>query len=358
MSSESESSILGEVQFAVGGTLELTDDNVAANSLSVTMSTCRTNKFNFGTFNAAMLKIGIIDEAALAHDFAGARIEITAAYTDEQGQESDALTGIYWVDGTTIKRNKNVVTMTAQDASGAFNRAIPDNVRSTSYIPADLYEAACTACGVTEGTFDPTDFPNSSVTFTLANAAIQTWRDAVMWACQLQCCNAIIDRDGEFILRSAKYESSTADHDITAAHRADIKFSDTRTYLKYMDAYSGGKLKSYVSTRVISDEQARAGKISLAFNPLLDGKTEAACDTINNNILYFMGNFLQRQIEAKMFDRPDIALGQLMRFRGGKVDVRRSVLGVATHIVWRHHGYTTVTCTAPEAVTEDDEVTP
>lgn len=352
--------ISGTITFVSGGTLSITDENLVANSLSITMSTCRAKKFDFGTFNAALLKMGVVDDDALQHEFAGASVVLSVTFVDDDPESStyeEEITedlGKYWVDGTTIKRNKNTVSFTAQDATASFNTELPSNVRSTSYTPATLYAAACTACGVTlDSNVNPALYPNAVVTFTLESEAIQTWRDAVMWTCQMQAVNAIINRDGELTIRPAKQASSTENWDIGAGQRADIKFSDTRTYIKYMDAYSGKKVKTYISSAVISDIQARKGKIALAYNPLLANKTETDCDTINAAILAYIDTFLQRQIEAKLFDNPQVALDDLIRFRGGKIDIRRSVLGVATMIVWRYHGFTTVTCTAPDAITDE-----
>lgn len=346
--------LTGTVTFVDNTTFEFTDDNILANSVSITMSTCGKSKFTFGTFNAAMLKIGFIDNDALMHEFAGASITLSTTYVDEQEQVQTYDLGTYWVDGTTIKRNRNTVTMTAEDATGQFNLELPDNVRQTQYTPATLYAAACTACGIAfDSSIDVTTYPNPNVTFTLSSAAIQTWRDAVMWTVQLQACNALINREGKLTVRRAKHISTSPTWVITAAERADIKFSDTRIYPKYMDAYSGGKIKTYTSTAVIQDDQARQGKIACAYNPLLEGKTETDCDTINANILGFLDNFLQRQVEAKHFTDPRIALGDVIQYRGGKVDVRRSILGIATNIVWRYHGFTDVTCTAPDAITDE-----
>lgn len=346
--------ITGTISLVTGGSITLTDDNVLANSVSISMSTCREKKFDFGTFNAALLNIGIIDNDALEHEFAGAEITLSTTFIDENDDEETFNLGHYWVDGTTIKRNRNTVTMTAQDASAQFNKEIASSVRETQYTPATLYAAACTACGVSfDSNVDVTAFINDTVTFTLKSEAIQTWRDAVMWAAMIQACNALINRDGELTLRRAKHQSTSADWIITAADRADIKFSDTRTYPKYMDAYSGGKVKTYTSTATISDPQSQAGKIIMPYNPLLEEKTEQDCDTINAAILAFMDNFLQRQVEARLFTDPRIALGEVVRFTGGKVDVRRSILGIVTSVTWRYHGYTTVVCTAPEAITEE-----
>lgn len=328
-----------------GDTVAVSDDNISANSLNVTMSTCRKNQFDFGTFNSSVLKIGIIDDTATLHDYSSGTISLTL--TDDE--ENDIEIGTYYIDGTQTKRNGKVVTIVAYDAAALFDIPIPDNVRGTSYTASTLISAACTACSVTlDGTL-PANSPNTAVTFTLGSKSIQTWRDAVMWACQLICANAIINRDGELEIRKAWYiYDANPDFTCTASERADVQFSDTRVYIKYMTAYAPKKVKTYTSS-VTAPSQSVEGQFSLSKNPLLDDKTESDCDTINAAIL--AQPILQRQITAKMFSNPTISLGDLGVFSGGKIDIRRSIRGVVTGIVWRYHGYTTVSCTAPEVVT-------
>lgn len=342
--------ISGTITLVSGNTIEISDENVVAGSTSITMSTCGKNKFSLGTFNSSMLKMGIIDDDALQHEFAGASVTLSDTI-EVEGEDTEVALGEYWIDGTTIKRQKNYVIFTAYDAAVKFNEELPDNVRDTAYTPLTLYQAACTAVGVVLVT--PSSFPNSTASFKLKSAAIQTWRDAVMWAVQLQSCNAIIDREGRLTIRPAKHASSSEDWLIDATQRRSIQFSDTRIFPKYMDAYSAGTVKSYISTRTISDVQSRKGKIALAYNPLLEEVSETDCDTINENILDYMGNFLQRQVVATLYDNPLIALGELVRFSGGKIDVRRSVLAIVTHIDWKYHGATVVTCTAPDAIADE-----
>ena len=342
----------GYIKLADGETrIDFTDANIVNGSVSITMSTCRNTKFDFGTFNAAILKIGIFDDEALNHDFSGARI----ALQEYDGENARSL-GRYYVDGTKTKRRKNQISLTAQDGTAAFDTAISDSDKQNTYTPMQALTAACTACGVALYTVDLSAFPNNAVEFTPSSKAIQTYRDLVMWTAQLLAANAVINRNGALEIRSAHYVyNGDPDYISVGTDRADCTFSDTRTYIRYMTAYSGKTVKTYTSTAIIEDEQAREGTLALSYNPLLDGMTEAQCDTINSAILADMGNFMQRQITAKMFGSSEIALGDCARFYGGKIDVRRSILGVVTGMAWRYRGITTVTCAAPAAVRGDNQ---
>lgn len=343
--------ITGRIILTGGTVINISDDIVVANSVSITMSTCRESRFDFGTFNAAVLKMGIVDDDVLQHDFTDAVVQISETYTDEEGDEIQIDLGDYTVDGTTVKRERNAVMFSAYDASLAFDKDITDNDRETTYTASTAIQAACTACGVSlEGSI-PSGSPNTAVSFKLSSLSIQTWRDVVMWSCQLICANAVINRAGLLEIRQAWADMSevTPDFTCTAADRHDIKFSDKRTYLKYMTAHSGKAIKTYTSS-LSAPSQAVPGQMTLSKNPLLDDTSETDCDTINAAIL--TKPIEQRQISAKMFSNSEISLGDIGAFIGGKIDVRRQIGGMVTGITWRYHGFTTVICSAPEAAAE------
>lgn len=327
-----------DITFADGiVTYAFTDSRIVAGSVSVKMSTCGHSNYDFGTFNAAVLKMGIIDDDAENRDFSGGTVVLS---------DGNTALGTYYIDPKTVKRCRKSVTFSAYDAAVRFDVELPDNVRQTSYTALTAIQAACTACGVTLSGSLPVGSPNTTVTFTFGNAAVQTWRDVVMWACQLICANAIINRTGQLVIRKAWYTyDDTPDFTCTAADRQDIEFSDTRVYIKYLTAHSGKNVKTYTTSRV-APSQSVAGELTLTKNPLLDDKSEADCDAINSALL--AQPILSRQITAKMFSDATISLGDLGMFSGGKIDVRRSVRGMVTEIEWKYHGYTRVTCTAPD----------
>jgi len=341
--------ITGTITLADNTVISVTDALLVNNELSLTMSTCSEATFDVGTFNASVLKISIIDDASLDHKFDDAEISLT--YVDDEENETEL--GVYWVDTTKTKRIRKKVTLTAIDAATKFDVELADAARSTQYTPLTALTAACTEAGVTLYNNSLSDFPNNSVTFTPSSASVQTYRDLVMWVAQLLGANAIINRDGELEIRRARYTQTGTSIDVdflcTAHARTDIQFSDIRTYIKYLTYYSGNDVKTVSQSVVSTDEQIRSGMYSLRYNPLLDGKSATDCDTISGAIHSYILTFLQRQIKAKMFVDMSIQLGSTIRFEGGKIDIRQSIVGVVTKITWKYHGIMEVICTAPVA---------
>lgn len=346
-----------------GEEMVLSDGDFVNNSLSMKMSTCSGQTFDVGSFNTGVLQVKIYDDDALLHNFDGAEIVVNLVENDiEEGQEA-AITalGIYIVDGSKTERQKNIISLTAQDYSVLFDVELEDNYRTISYTVYSLLRDACSICGVVMANDDNLDFwaefPNSSVSVYLSSASIQTWRDAVMWAVQLSCANAVINRSGELEMRRAKYiaedgagSTIIADYESNGDDRVDVEYSDVRIYIRYLSAYSAGTVAEYDSEVDPSDEQARAGMLSLPDNPLLADKTKIECDTINGEWLEYIKTFAPRSIKAQMFFNPTLQLGSTVRFTGGKIDVRRSIIGVVTGITWKYHGLMTVICAAPQAV--------
>lgn len=329
----------------VGGTA-FTEADILANSLSVTMSTCDKGNFTFGTFRAAVLKVTFILAGDLADvDFSGARIEL-----EKNGTGTNPL-GVYWVDDSKTKRRGKLLTIEALDAASLFDVELPDSVRAQTYTAATAIAAACAAVGSNMVQL-PEGLPNQSVTFTPSSASIQTWRDLVMWVAQLLGGNAIIDRTGYLVIRPAGYFSGQQpSYTSQGDNRVDIQYADIRTWVKYLTAYSERKVKTYTGGN-ISEANARPGYVTLPLNPLLDGKTEAECDTINAAIRASVGS-LVRDITAKCADDPSVQLGDMANFTGGRVhSTNTGALGVVTAITWRFRGITTVTCTAPTSVKE------
>lgn len=343
----------GFITLKDGTVIEITDKDLVNNSLKITMSTCREFAFDIGSFNAGMMNISIFDDEALEHEFDGAEIRLSVVTETEEETVSTPL-GIYVVDGGRTKRQRNVVKLTAQDYSSMFDVEFPEELRNSSYTAYNFVSMICERVGVVLANSNFDEFPNANEYFKPTSASIQTYRDAVMWTAQLLCANAIINRDGELELRPARYTESNGeiviDRKSDGSDRANIQFSDVRTYVKYLTAYSGNTPKEYVSDIAPSDAQAREASLSLYKNPLLDGVSEYNQDLINEAILEYLDNYAPRKIKMQMFFDPTIQLGDTMRCSGGKVDVRRSIVGVVTSISAVYRGMMTVVCAAPQAV--------
>lgn len=346
-----------------GEELTLSDGDFVNNSLSVKMSTCQGQTFDVGSFNTGVLQVKIYDDDALLHNFDGAKIELSLVETAEENKTETTALGAYYVDGTKTKRQKNIVSLTAQDSSVLFDVELESSFKGDLvWNPYAVLNEACIGCGVSFAHLDDLgyfadNFPNGNVGFSLNSESIQTWRDAIMWVAQLCCANAVINRNNELELRRAVYVSESgggsaiiADYESDGSDRVNVEYSDVRTYIRYLSSYSGNEVAEYDSELDPSDEQARAGMFSLPKNPLFDGKSTEECDSINAEWLEYIDTFAPRSIKAQMFFNPLLQLGDTIRFYGGKVDIRRSIIGVITGITWKYHGLMTVTCAAPQAV--------
>lgn len=363
--------IQGKITLKDGTEIEINDGTLVQNGLSFSMSTSSGGRFDVGTFNAAEIRIAIYDEEAAGHEFDAAVIELSeAAEGEAEGDEGDeektpVPLGTYYVDGTKTDRRNKMVKLTAYDAATLFDIAIEDGYRVLdTYSAEGIVTAACVAVMGTPPPYtvaiDP-DLPNASVSgLSLKSEAVQTWRDAVMWAAQLVCANAVINRDGKLEFRRAKYSSDgetiQADHEINGDQRISIRFSDIRTYIKYLTAYEADrKTANYTSGYTASDTQARPAEFLLPENPLLIKKTKDEIREINKDWLRYIDGFKQREIKAELFGNPAIRLGDTCRFSGGTIDVRRSIVGVVTDIRMKYNGITTVICRAPEAAVTEKE---
>ena len=348
--------LTGTITLKGGEIIEISDASLVNNSLSGTMSTCSASSFDIGTFNAATLQMKIYDDDALDHEFDGAEISLSILSESEEGIVTTPI-GIYFVDGSKTKRQKNIVQLYAQDATSKFDVEIGETIKGASYTAHNAIQAACETAGVTLATTSFSEFPNNSVVFTPSSASVQTLRDLVMWCAQLLCTNAVINRNGELEIRRARYvaeggagSSIIADYESDGSDRVNITFSDVRTYIKYLSAYSGNTPKEYDSGVDPSDAQARQGSLSLLKNPIVENLSTEVQDAVNEAFLEYVDNFAPRNVKAQMFFKPTIELGNTIRFSGGKVDVRRTIIGVVTGISWRYHGLMTVYCSAPQAV--------
>lgn len=348
----------GTITLKGGEKIEVTDATLVGNSLSGTMSVCSPGSFDVGSFNSASIQLKIYDDEALEHEFDGAEIALTVVETKEEEMTTTPL-GIYYVDGNKTKRHKNVVQLYAQDATSKFDVEIGETIKATSYTPYNAILAACEAAGVALSTTSLSEFPNNLIVFTPSSASVQTLRDLVMWAAQLVCANAVINRDGELEIRRVRYiaeggagSSIIADYESDGSDRVNIVFSDVRTYVKYLSSYSGNTPKEYTSNVNPSDAQARQGSLSLMKNPLVETLSTETQDEINEEILEYIDTFAPRTIKAQMFFNPSIKLGDTIRFSGGLIDVRRTIVGVVTSISWKYHGIMTINCSAPTAAKE------
>lgn len=348
-------SISGTVTLTDGTVIEVNDSVLVKNTLKITKELC-SDSYRIGTFNLSCLKMTIYDDNALGRDYSGAKISLS--YKLFLGQDFSSFEsvplGIFTVEGKSVVRRKNRVTLTAYDNGIYFDVEPSESLRSSSYTAEALVQALCSYCGIEFGGIAE-GLPNSSVVVCPSDGQLQSCRDIIMWAAALMCGYAVIGRDGRLYIISAKYKVSSEnssetviDRYITESERSSIYSTDTRAYIKYISAYCEGKVKEYSSNYTPEDEQAAPAVYALAKNPLISDKSAEECDSINESWLSYIDAFKQRGVNARIFGDPAIDLGDTIRFSGGDIDQRRSIVGVVTAIEWKYRNYQDIICTAAQ----------
>ena len=361
-------SISGSITLTDGTVIEVNDSILVRNTLKITKELCSDN-YRIGTFNLGCLKMTIYDGNALGRDYSGAKISLSyKLYLGQDFSASEAVPlGIFTVEGKSVVRRRNRVTLTAYDNGIFFDVEPSESLRSSSYTAGALVQALCSYCGVEFGGIAE-GLPNSNISVTPSDGQLQSCRDIIMWAAALMCGYAVIGRDGKLYIISAKYKVSeenssetVIDRYITEKERSSIYSTDTRAYIKYISAYCEGKVKEYSSNYTPEDEQAAPAVYALAKNPLISDKNAEECDSINESWLSYIDGFKQRGVNARIFGDPAIDLGDTIRFSGGDVDQRRSIVGVVTAIEWKYRNYQDIICTAAqcgEALSSASSYTP
>ncbi len=359
--------VSGMVALTDGTVIELNDNTIVSGSLKISHELC--GEYAIGTFNLGSLKIGFFDDNALLRDFSGAEIRISYKIETKAGWEEVPM-GIFIVDGSTVKRKRNTITLTAYDYGILFDCALSDELRAMTDTAENLIKSSCELCGVTFGGI-AAGLPNAEIVLNPASLQIQSCRDLVEWCAVLLCGYAIIDREGNLKIISAKYDVSqddatdiVIDKYLSAFERDSFYSTDTRAWIATLSAYSGNSRKIYKSTITQPDEQAARAIYTLEKNPLLADKTESECDEINNAWLQFIDGFKQRGIIASIYGDPALDVGDVMRCSEGDIDQRLSIVGLVTRHEWRYRNFHNIVCASaqlsdgfPEEETEENNET-
>ena len=359
-------SISGEIALKDGTTIIISDENLVSGSLRVIHELC--DDYKIGTFNLGAMKIGFRDDSALLHDFSGAKIKISYNIETSDGIETIPM-GIFIADGTSVKRRRSTVSLSAYDYGILFDSIVSTSVRNMTGTAEELIKASCEKCGVEFGEIDAT-LPNSSVEFSPLSPQIQSYRDLIGWCATVLCGYAVIDREGKLKIISSRYKVADDNTTIlenkklTADERMSIYSTDTRAWIAQISAYSGDKQKIYKTYVSLSDEQAARAIYYLDKNPLLEGKSESECDEINKEWLYFIDTFMQRGINAEIYGDPSLDVGDVIRCCDGDIDQRKSVVGLITKQEWRYRNFHTIVTAAaqlsdgfPEEINSDESGT-
>ena len=346
-----EERITGGIKLKDGTIIAIDDSVIIQNSLSISKKVCSSSKFDIGTMNCSVLEMKLVDDSAYDHEFGGALIRLKYGIVtgvDEDGNKvwEEVPLPPFFADGSEVTRKWNVITITAYDPISLLNIDYPDTIPTDSLYSALQY--VCNRAGIglaiTEDEFS--QLPNSSVKPDFSSAQIVSCLDVAMWIAQTVNCCGFVDHRGLLYLKQYNYAGgNNYDRLFTEDEIKDIKYSDTRTYLAYLQAYAGDKVKLYskVTTWTGSDaSHTKEGALSLPKNPILSGLTDEEQAAVNSSYLENR-SYPTRYIKMTGWVDPALELMDVVAFSGKMIDVGQ-IINVATQIKWCYGKSGTIYC--------------
>lgn len=345
-----EDRITGGIRLKDGTIIPVDDSIIVQKSLTVTRKVSSSSKFDIGTVNSAEMRIKIRDPKAYDHDFGGAVISlkygiVTAAADDGSGTWEDVPLPPFYVDGGEAARKQNMVSLIAHDTLSrlAVDKGSPP---TTSLYAALTY--FCNRCnvGVVISESDFNALPNADITPDFSAESIQSCWDGVMWIAQTVNCCAFADYRGLVQLKQYKYEGGdNYDRLITGKERTTIEYSDTRTYLAYLQSYEGGNVKLYSRVKTWTGTDAphiKEGALNLPKNPVVQSLSAEQQAAINQSYLNNR-SYPTRYVKASGVPDPAIEPLDVLAFSGGTIDIGQ-IISVATQVTWKYRNGGTIYC--------------
>lgn len=354
--------ISGAARLRDGTIIHLTDDNIAAGSLSITQKMNGRGDFRPGGVYSGELSCSLKGFAGKTSDLDGAAIRLAfILYHDSDMQSAKSETvplGRFYVDGSSIKRRNDTVTLSAFDGMALFD------VEATER-EGTLYELVCGACtaagvsfGMTQAEFEA--LPNAAQTAKINTARIQTERDLLMYVGMMTASFARISRSNELEFVPLTCERNDGGvivpvREIAGNIRFNTDFSDDTTCIAKLFTRRNGA--AVYSTREISaGGSEKLAVMELNENPLLANLSDSDVTTVLNNELLQMYKCLNRVFDSSFTGDPALEIGDYVRLRGGAIDTDRGyATGMITSQIWRYRGQHTIKCSMPSSLSAVEE---
>jgi hypothetical protein len=354
--------ISGAARLRDGTIIHLTDDNIAAGSLSITQKMNGRGDFRPGGVYSGELSCSLKGFAGKTSDLDGAAIRLAfILYHDSDMQAAKSETvplGRFYVDGSSIKRRNDTVTLSAFDGMALFD--VEATERSGT-----LYELVCGACsaagvslGMTQAEFEA--LPNAAQTAKINTARIQTERDLLMYVGMMTASFARISRSNELEFVPLTCERNDGGvivpvREIAGNIRFNTDFSDDTTCIAKLFTRRNGA--AVYSTREISaGGSEKLAVMELNENPLLAELSDDVVAGVLNNELLQMYKCLNRVFDSSFTGDPALEIGDYVRLRGGAIDTDRGyATGMITSQIWRYRGQHTIKCSMPSSLSAVEE---
>ena len=354
--------ISGAVRLRDGTIIHLTDDNIAAGSLSITQKMNGRGDFRPGGVYSGELSCSLKGFSGKTSDLDGAAIRLAfILYHDSDMQAAKSETvplGRFYVDGSSIKRRNDTVTLSAFDGMALFD--VEATERSGT-----LYELVCGACtaaglsfGMTQTAFEA--LPNGTQSADINTARVQTERDLLMYVGMMTASFARISRSNELEFVPLTCERNDGGvivpvREIAGNIRFNTDFSDDTTCIAKLFTRRNGAAV-YSTSEISAGGSEKLAVMELNENPLLAELSDDVVAAVLNNELLQMYKCLNRVFDSSFTGDPALEIGDYVRLRGGAIDTDRGyATGMITSQIWRYRGQHTIKCSMPSSLSAVEE---
>ena len=356
--------IAGTIKLCDGETINITDDIIVNNSVTLKEQLVSGDTFEIGTFYTNQLDITVYDDNFLSRTYANARITPKYEIQLAGGTWESVPLGVFTVDNSLTKRKGSIHKLTAFDDSTKFDVDISAYSGGKKTVQQHIKELAADV-GITLATTDFSSYPNYNlIVDSTVSSSVQTYRDLIEWCCALMASSARINRYGKLEIVKLKEKTKTvdgvlvydADYTVEGYERTSTEFFDLRALTKYFSTAFDGEPYVYKNHAVLTlpDAAARNATMFIPENPLLqsvsDAERKTAFETCANTIYIAL-----RRAEFSFNGNPAIECFDTLFGNGGKIDINGAIAFFPTLLVWKYRGAHKVSCAFAELTDEATE---
>ena len=351
--------IAGTIKLCDGETINITDDIIVNNSVTLKEQLVSGDTFEIGTFYTNQLDITVYDDDFLSRSYANARITPKYEILLAGGTWESVPLGIFTVDNSLTKRKGSIHKLTAFDDSTRFDVNISAYAGGRKTVQQHIKDAAADV-GIELATTDFGAYPNDNLTVdSTISTEIQTYRDLIEWCCAIMAASARINRYGKLEIVKLKEKTTTVDdaliydpdYTVEGYERTGTEFFDLRALTKYFSTTFDGEQYVYTNISTLDDSAARKATLYIPENPLLQSLSIETRKSAFQSCADAMTIALRR-VEFSFNGNPAIECFDILCGSGGKIDVNRTIAFFPTTLVWKYRGAHKVSCAFAELTDE------
>ena len=351
--------ITGTIKLCDGETINITDDIIVNNSVTLKEQLVSGDTFEIGTFYTNQLDITVYDNNFLSRTYANARITPKYEIQLADGTWESVPLGVFTVDNSLTKRKGSIHKLTAFDDSTRFDVNISAYAGGRKTVQQHIKDAAADV-GIELATTDFGAYPNDNLTVdSTISTEIQTYRDLIEWCCAIMAASARINRYGKLEIVKLKEKTTTVDdaliydpdYTVEGYERTGTEFFDLRALTKYFSTTFDGEQYVYTNISTLDDSAARKATLYIPENPLLQSLSIETRKSAFQSCADAMTIALRR-VEFSFNGNPAIECFDTLCGSGGKIDVNRTIAFFPTTLVWKYRGAHKVSCAFAELTDE------